>query len=274
MNNVVNDLDQLPGKAQKQILVVPIIDSSRSMNENGNIGKVNDAMREVAPQLATIEQDNEVEILLAPIIFNNGASWVGLDPVGKPSRPENFNWSDITANGGTDLGSAFELLRGKLTTAENGGWMDGRKGLRPVLLLISDGEPTDMWETPLQMLSKRGWFKVAMRFAIAVEGSSMEVLEKFTGNKETIYTTDTLRTDLGSLVKVIVLAASQAVSDAGGATPENTTPTAEDADELEKARINQSINDTVNSVNNGADPTNAINVNNTDDFYDDEAGQP
>ena len=56
MNEIMNDLGVLEGKAQKQILVVPIIDCSGSMTENGNIGRVNEAMREVAPQLVEMDR--------------------------------------------------------------------------------------------------------------------------------------------------------------------------------------------------------------------------
>ena len=249
-----NDMGNLPGKAQKQLLVVPIIDCSGSMTANGNIGRVNEAMREVAPQLVEIENDNSVEILLAPIAFSNGARWIGLAPGNEPVRPANFAWSDLAASGGTDLGAAYDLLRTKLTRRENGGWLDGRKGLRPILLLISDGEPNDCWEVSLNELSKRGWYKHAMRYAIAVEGASMPVLEKFTGTVETIYDTDTLRTDLASLVKAIVLAVSMAVSDGGGAVVDTTISPSE-VDDVSK----QAIIDTANET---------INVNDSDDFFD------
>ena len=280
MNNMIPDLENLPGKAQKQILVVPIIDSSKSMEEKGNIGKVNEAMREMAPQLVAIENANNVDILLAPIIFNNGASWVGLDSNGNPQKADSFNWFDVTASGGTDMGVAFGLLTQKLTTKENGGWLDGRKGLRPILLLISDGAPTDMWEMPLKMLSRRGWFKVAMKFAIAVEDANISVLEKFTGNNETIYNTDSLRTDLASLVKVIILEASQAVSDTGGLNPEDTAaPTQQDADDIEKARIAKNINDIINDNEAASAPTDntdnagagdSIDMNNDAELFDDD----
>ena len=248
-----NDLGNLPGKAQKQLLVVPIIDASGSMTAEGNIGKVNEAMREVAPQLVAVEQDNNVEILFAPLIFNNGARWVGLAPGDEPVRPANFNWSDVAATGGTDLGSAYSLLASKLTTKEKGGWIEGRKGLRPVLLLISDGEPNSGWEASFDTLSKRGWFKHSMKYAIAVEGASMPVLEKFTETRETIYDTETLRTNLADLVKAIVLTVSIAVSDGGGAVVNTNIPTG-DAEETQK----QGIIDKVNEV---------ISVNDDDDFF-------
>ena len=249
----MNDLGNLQGKAQRQLIVVPIIDGSGSMNAEGNIGKVNEAMREVAPQLVEIEKNNNVEILLAPIVFNNGARWVGLAPGDMPVRPENFNWSDVPATGGTDLGSAYELLAKRLTVTEKGGWIEGRKGLRPVLLFISDGEPNSGWEASFDTLAKRGWFKVAMKYAIAVEGASMPVLEKFTGNRETIYDTETLRTDLATLVKAIVLGVSGAVSDGSAGLVDTNIPTA-NAEDTEQQSIIKRVDD-------------EIKVNDADDFF-------
>ena len=243
MDYMDNDLGVLPGKAQKQILVVPIIDGSGSMREHGNIGKVNEAMKEVAPQLVEIEQENNVEILLAPILFNNGARWVGL-PNNEPVRAGQFIWNNVEAAGGTDLGSAYRLLREKLTRRENGGWLEGRKGLRPILLLISDGAPNLGWEPSFDELSKRGWFKVSMRYAIAVEGAVHDVLEKFTGTNETIYDTETLRTDLGSLIQAIVIATSQAVSDGGGMIVDTTAATA-NVEDTAKEGIIAAVNDTL-----------------------------
>ena len=256
MENYENNLGMLEGETQKQLLVVPIIDASGSMTQNGNIGRVNEAMREVAPQLVDIEEENNVEILLAPMIFNNDARWIGLAPGDEPVRPSNFNWQDVSATGGTNLGDAYSKLRAKLTRRENGGWLDGRKGYRPVLLLVSDGEPNAGWEVNFAELCKRGWFKVAMRYAIAVEGASMPVLEKFTGNCETIYDTNTLRTDLASLIKVLVLTVSQAVSDGTTNVIDATVPVGNE-DETAK----QAIVDKVNQE---------IGVNTEGEFFDED----
>ena len=44
-----------------------------------------------------------------------------------------------------------------------------------------------------------------MRYAIAVEGASMPVLEKFTGMCEAIYDTETLHLDLESIFANIIV---------------------------------------------------------------------
>ena len=202
---------EIKAMAKEQILVIPIIDASGGM-AGEKIARINEAMHEMAPQLVDIEQDDNVEILLAPIVFNNCARWM----VNEPVRPGNFNWYDVQASGGADLGAAYYLLMEKLTTRRNGGWINARKSLRPVLLLISDGKPSMGWESNLDELKKRRWFKVAMRYAIAVEGASLPVLEAFTGTSETIYDIETLRVDLAVLVRPFIDYTEDIVDDGCG----------------------------------------------------------
>jgi uncharacterized protein YegL len=59
------------------------------------------------------------------------------------------------------------------------------RGLPPVLVLISDGQPTDDFESGLKELMAVPWGKKAVRIGIAIgEDADMEVLQQFIGNKE------------------------------------------------------------------------------------------
>ena len=229
-------------RARKQLLVIPIVDASASMERNGNICRVNEAMREVAPQLVDVENENGVEILLASVVFNCNARWIGIGSNDMPVRPTDFSWTDFKAVGSADFSAACRLLADKLTSTEKGGWIDAQRGLRPILLFISNGDVDPGWEASFDTLAKRGWFKLAMKYAIAVEGASMPVLEKFTGNRETIYDTETLRTDLATLVKAIVLSVSCAVSDGSHDTIDKTVPSVNDEQGSEKELMNSPDN--------------------------------
>ena len=189
---------EMKAMAQKQILVIPIIDASGGM-AGEKIARINEAMREMVFQLVDIEQNDNVEILLAPIVFNNGARWM----VNEPVRPGNFNWYDVQASGGADLGAAYYLLIEKLRRRENGGWINARERFRPILLLISDGKPSMGWESNLDELKKRGWFKVALRYAIAIEEANLPVLEAFTGTSEAIFDIETFCSDLQWIVQPV-----------------------------------------------------------------------
>ena len=59
------------------------------------------------------------------------------------------------------------------------------RALPPVLVLISDGQPTDDYAGGIQALMDQPWGKKAVRIAIAIgEDADQEVLRKFIGNPE------------------------------------------------------------------------------------------
>ena len=196
-------LQESSKREQKELLVVPIIDTSESMSGE-SITAVNKAMSELPAQLADIEKSEDFDVLVAPIAFSNGAKWLGLLN-GKPCKASDFVWNDVEATGGADMGSAFSLLNEKLTIIDKGGWIDGRKGLRPIILLISNGKPTDEWLTPLNELRKRGWFKAALKFAFAVGADADKTaLEEFTQTEENIYDIEILNHWLIALIRYIL----------------------------------------------------------------------
>jgi len=59
------------------------------------------------------------------------------------------------------------------------------RALPPVLVMISDGQPTDSFEKGLQKLMDEPWGKKAVRIAIAIgKDADSAVLQKFIGHSE------------------------------------------------------------------------------------------
>lgn len=57
----------------------------------------------------------------------------------------------------------------------------------PVIVLLSDGQPTDSYKDGLNKLKSLPWFKKAVKIAISIgSDADDDVLEDFTGNKELI----------------------------------------------------------------------------------------
>ena len=107
----------------------------------------------------------------------------------------------LDANGLTDLGAAFLELNDKLS---KNGFMDrgaASSGFyAPVILLLSDGEPTDDYLTALKKLQQNKWYQAALKIAIAIgEDANREVLKKAIRNVELLFTVN----DIGSLKKII-----------------------------------------------------------------------
>jgi uncharacterized protein YegL len=75
----------------------------------------------------------------------------------------------------TDLGAAMRLVAAELTVPP----MSDR-ALPPVLVLISDGHPTDDYQRALEELLALPWGRRALRLAIAIgRDADREVLEQF-----------------------------------------------------------------------------------------------
>jgi uncharacterized protein YegL len=82
--------------------------------------------------------------------------------------------------GNTDMGAAMRLLSEQLSVPP----MEER-ALPPVLVLISDGQPTDDFEAGLKELMKQPWAKKAVRIAVAIgQDADLDVLQKFIGHLE------------------------------------------------------------------------------------------
>ena len=82
----------------------------------------------------------------------------------------------------TDLGKAFEMLAAQLTIPPM-----SERALPPVLVLLSDGQPTDDYKKSLDKLLHLPWGKKAVRIAISIgQDADDDVLEQFTGNRELV----------------------------------------------------------------------------------------
>lgn len=85
----------------------------------------------------------------------------------------------------TEFGGALVELDKKLSRNE---YLQSQTGAyAPVILLLSDGGPTDNWEAGLAKIKQNNWFKHAIKIAIDIENSSdRKLLEAFTGSSEAI----------------------------------------------------------------------------------------
>ncbi|MBL8809599.1 MAG: tellurium resistance protein [Planctomycetaceae bacterium] len=144
---------------------------------NGKIQALNNAMREAIPHMRDAASGNpSAELLLRVLKFSSGASW----HVSTPVPIENFSWTDLAANGVTDMGRAFSMVAEQLRIPP----MESR-ALPPVLALISDGQPTDDYASGLDAIMAEQWGKRAVRVAIGIGADAdHHTLQKFIGNPE------------------------------------------------------------------------------------------
>ena len=203
-------MDELTSALPRRIMTLfLLVDSSGSMTASGNIAKVNRAIEEMIPLLSDISDENEqAEIRLAVLTFDTDVNWVTKDENGNPgpSCVYDFVWNDVEASGLTSLGAAFTELESKLSRKQ---FMASATGaLAPVIILLSDGAPTDNYKGPLEKLNHNNWFKIASKIAIAVDGADQDILAEFTRNSEAVLECDN-RTDLKKLMVNLAVVSSK-----------------------------------------------------------------
>lgn len=176
-------LEDITPSPRKVMTLFYLVDTSGSMS-GSRIGTVNAAMEECIPLLKEVAQANDdAEIKVAILQFSSGCSWV--TPASGPVGLEDIIWNDLQAGGMTEFGGALYELDKKLSRNE---YLKSQTGAyAPVILLLSDGGPTDNWEAALNQIKQNNWFKHAIKIAIDIEsGSDRSVLAQFTGNPEAI----------------------------------------------------------------------------------------
>jgi uncharacterized protein YegL len=182
-----------------------IVDTSGSMS-GSKMGSVNTTVHEILPELKDISAENaDAQIKIAVLEFSSGARWL----YDKPMEADNFCWNDLHAGGVTDLGEACKMLNQKLS--RNQFMQDAVGSFAPVIILLSDGEPTDNYKKELDVLKGNNWFKAAIKIAIAIgEDANQEILREFTGNVECVVIANN-----PSVLKKIIRFASVSASQIG-----------------------------------------------------------
>ena len=161
----------------KILPIIYVIDTSGSM-AGTRIAAVNQAMTETIEVLKDVSAKNPTaELKIGVLQFSSGASWVydGLISL------DDFYWDDLTTGGLTDLGAALDELHKRLSSRS---FLRSEVGHKvPVLIFMSDGSPTDDYESALTNISHNNkWFRASTKICLAIDADSdVEVLQEIAG---------------------------------------------------------------------------------------------
>ncbi len=156
--------------------VIVLADVSGSMSESGKIEALNAALKDM---VETFSKENRLraEILVGLITFG-GQAQLHL-PLASAHSITGF--TELIAGGVTPMGSAFKLALKLLEDKES----IPSRAYRPNLILLSDGQPTDDWEAPLEALCKSERAQKATRLAMAIgEDADEAMLKEFINDQE------------------------------------------------------------------------------------------
>jgi uncharacterized protein YegL len=194
---VIFDPSKFTAHAAKPLPVFLLLDVSGSMNEivdpenvrltgktvfsdgqswelvKGGTPKIqvlNDSVRRMIDSFAA-EERMETEFLVSIIVFGDSAT-----EHLPPTPTSSVLWTDMTADGCTAMGAAFSLAKRLI---ENRNIVPSRS-FRPTVVLVSDGQPTDGWKQPMDLLIAEGRSSRCFFMAMGIgENIDMQVLERF-----------------------------------------------------------------------------------------------
>lgn len=175
-----------------------LIDTSGSM-AGQSIEAVNTAMREAIPEIQKFARENaDVAIRYSVLEFSTGAKWM-TETLG---YVEDFQWVDLQTSGLTALGEAYGKLNDKLSR-KAGGFLQEHANNSPIIILLTDGAPTDDAASGLKLLNENKWFKHAIRIAIELPGANHLSLVEFAGGEEGVISTEPQK--LRDYLKIIAI---------------------------------------------------------------------
>jgi uncharacterized protein YegL len=157
--------------------ILILADTSGSMSVDGKISSLNEAVQNM---ISTFKQESkrQAEIKVGLITFGGDQAQMPY-PLTEVMDIESI--PPLEAIGRTPMGHAFELVTQVLEDKE----LITSRDYRPVIILVSDGIPTDAWEASLEKLCNSARGSKASRFAMAIgEEADINVLAKFNNDLE------------------------------------------------------------------------------------------
>lgn len=153
----------------KPLPVVLLLDVSFSMSGD-KIENLNKAVEDMLDTFAQ-EEKMETEILVSVITFGNQVELQV--PYTKASQVQ---WQGLQANGMTPMGTALKMAKAMIEDKET----TPSRAYRPTIVLVSDGQPNDSWERPLEDFISEGRSSKCDRMAMAIGRDADEtVLKRF-----------------------------------------------------------------------------------------------
>jgi uncharacterized protein YegL len=153
----------------KPLPVVLLLDVSSSMSGD-KIDNLNKAVEDMLDTFVK-EEKMETEILVSVITFGNQVELHV--PYTKASQVQ---WKSLQADGMTPMGAALKMAKAMIEDKET----TPSRAYRPTIVLVSDGQPNDSWENPLEDFINEGRSSKCDRMAMAIgRDADEEVLKRF-----------------------------------------------------------------------------------------------
>jgi uncharacterized protein YegL len=98
---------------------------------------------------------------------------------------------------------------------------------------MSDGEPTDDWQSGLHLLKQNNWYKAGVKVAIAIgDDANKNVLKEFTGTSEAVLDVHNAAM-LKKMIKFVSVRASQVASKSSNVSDSSENDTGDEQKQVE-----------------------------------------
>ena len=163
----------------KKLPVVLLLDVSGSMSGE----KINTLYDSVVDMVESFIAAQAKETMIDVAVITFGSKVELHTPYTSVADLQKTGINKFHAEGMTPMGTALKMAKDmiddKTTTPSN--------IYRPAVVLVSDGQPNDSWEKPLDNFVNDGRSSKCQRFAIAIgNDADQKVLERFTGDKANV----------------------------------------------------------------------------------------
>ena len=169
-------LNKFVANKARPLPVIIMADTSGSMSIDGKIDSLNQSLRDMIKSFSE-ESRNRAEINVSIITFGGEAKvHLKLTPAHEIEQIQELN-----ATGGTPLGQACMLAKELIEDKET----IPSRAYRPVIILLSDGHPTDDYNTAFNELINSDRGQKATRFALSIGADADDsVLSEFNNDIE------------------------------------------------------------------------------------------
>ena len=147
----------------KPLPVILLLDVSGSMKKD----KIDNLYSATIDMIDTFSDSNsrEISIEVAIITFGNEVKLYNEStPYMKATELKKQGIVPFKADGATPLGTALRMAKDIIEDKD----LTPSKVYRPAVVLVSDGQPTDNWQEPLDKFINDGRSQKCQRFAIAM----------------------------------------------------------------------------------------------------------
>ncbi len=180
--------------------VIIAVDRSGSMGVDGKIEALNIALNNF---VESIKEEDSAKAELHIALYSFGGTNAQCDlPL---TNIEQVEAPTYTAQGRTPMGESFRLLKELIENKE----LIPSRSYKPTIVLLTDGLPTDDWQSPMSELINEGRSSKAFRIAMAIgDDADKTMLANFVSTPEYLVSGENAR-DIRKFFRFVTMSVTQ-----------------------------------------------------------------